>query len=290
MQTLPSIAKGRVPHLHHQPKVDILPKNHLGHAMRKGFGDGTFALGLVIGSGVTLILFIWFGRAFSRGTLIDDNANDSAHELKESFDWDGFLGPFVSPSDTIAQWAVTLLTGFLAFLVWKTLAATQSMAADTRQMAKDTRRIGEAQSRAYVSVESCYAREIPFEDGTRLTVTFKNTGNSPAFGLRIGLRRSVMPDYSQKRVFFKAGGRQLTTDLGAGESRTVSLDCSDLEFDTIELLPATQGERLFCFAYATYYDAFDKQRVRRTIFSAQSTRRFDDQVFMSACARGNRST
>ncbi|MGR3463021.1 MAG: hypothetical protein ACU0C8_14805, partial [Roseovarius sp.] len=121
---------------------------------------------------------------------------------------------------------------------------------------------------------------------------------NPVSPLKRGVSLGSLKRFSQKRVWFKSliEGR-LNTDLGAGETRTVYTDVPEVNFDTVEWLAGVSGETLFCFVYASYYDAFAhkrglRRRMRRTLLSAVQTGRNmqNSELIMSACERGNRST
>ena len=81
--------------------------------------------------------------------------------------------------------------GFGVVFVWQTLSATQDMA-------RDTRRIGEAQTRAYVNVTEAIT------SGDRLTLDFKNFGNSPAIINFVDTTVHVYDPYANKHLWSQA--------------------------------------------------------------------------------------
>lgn len=187
--------------------------------MSNGYRDGTFALGLVVGGGIALNLFVWLDyKAQKQGDAVTQaNGNADGNEIGSI--WDGLIGTFVSPSDTFAQWIMAVFTIAVVFLVWKTLVATQ-------QMALDTKRIGEAQVRAYVSITE--ARVMPVVEQDRiiwnLDVTFRNAGQSPA--------RNIVAEASMWAAHTAV--KSIIPDIAAGSSieRTlvVSQNPDDLQF------------------------------------------------------------
>lgn len=88
-----------------------------------------------------------------------------------------------------AAWATVAFTGIGAFLIWQTLLATQDTVAETR-------RIGEAQTRAYLSI-SKVKFEIIDQINPAASIRFRvsNTGNSPGKDIFIRLSFSI----SEKR-------------------------------------------------------------------------------------------
>lgn len=80
----------------------------------------------------------------------------------------------------MATIVIAAITGVGVVFVWQTLGAT-------RAMASETTRIGEAQVRAYLSIESC---TVGFDASTHtlgLTFEVRNTGTSPAKFVKLKL-------------------------------------------------------------------------------------------------------
>lgn len=135
------------------------------------------------------------------------DAQNSAQEECNAPGGQSMVENFVSPQDTLAQWLMTLfsmlavgVSGYAVYLVRQTYGATVAMA-------KDTRRIGEAQVRAYLSIEE--AAVIPRAIGQDVVswdfhFTFKNSGQSPASKVTAGVAGqgihtdwpSILPDLS----------------------------------------------------------------------------------------------
>ena len=83
-----------------------------------------------------------------------------------------------SEGDTVAQWIMALFAFIAAGLLWSTFLAT-------RKMATDTREIGEAQVRAYLTIEDAkFTPEVSQEHVVwHISVKIRNTGQSPARGI-----------------------------------------------------------------------------------------------------------
>lgn len=185
--------------------------------------------------------------------------------------------------------AVALGTALLVYTLLLTREANKS----AREAVEVTRKIGQAQVRAYISVVSIHGQPIPNHSGTRFTVRIRNTGASPAFRTQAIIFGRFLKDYSEKDIRFSDFIRRpIRTDFGAGEEKVLHVDIDDWEFITSSSRSEQTGLRGYCFVYVTYYDAFDRKRLRRTIISARQDGWHGDTGFMSfsACERGNRSS
>lgn len=128
-----------------------------------------------------------------------------------------------------------LISAVGILLIWRTLVHTRNVveaAKEANKIAKaaadeslaETRRIGEAQTRAYISVSKCF---VMFKDGkVDLRVNLRNSGQSPALQVRWHATVTFMVD----------------ADTGLREGET-SLDVRPIVYDV-----AAQGEReaLYC--------------------------------------------
>ena len=157
--------------------------------MFKGFGRGWFAIGLIVGIGITLIFAIWFGEPF-----YEVKAADSNTKPERNYDQQGY-GPippaFIRTQDTLAQWLMTFFaiaaTGVSVWavaLLSKTLDATVDAANAAQSAVQITQKTGEAQTRAYLYVEGM--RVVPKHSDTRWICKMKVAvlGTSPAANLR----------------------------------------------------------------------------------------------------------
>lgn len=147
--------------------------------MSDGYRNGAFALGLVAGGGLVLNLLLWSAYLANEESdaPTQPDENPQSHPIVTYWDW--LVGTFIAPSDSVAQWAMALLSLAAVVLLWWTLKASRQTLNSTRQMARDTREIGEAQVRAYLSIEKI----TYFIDERRhlgVSVAAKNFGQSPA--------------------------------------------------------------------------------------------------------------
>jgi len=161
--------------------------------MPNPYKNGAFALGLIVGIGIALNLFLWLDyKAQYKGNQTPSGySNNGGNQVGNT--WERIIGTFVSPSDTLAQWIMAVFTVAVVILVWRTLIATQRMAFDTRH-------IGEAQVRAYLSVE---VENVPALEGAPpdapvfFRVKLTNNGQSPArdvvYSVKTGLQPKKLP-------------------------------------------------------------------------------------------------
>lgn len=92
--------------------------------------------------------------------------------------------------DTAAQWIMTFATIFAAYLLLRTIWATQKMAAETT-------RIGEAQVRAYVSVDDVSlgaSSDNPNGPTHFININAVNSGQSPALAFAWSAELCIGPD------------------------------------------------------------------------------------------------
>lgn len=155
------------------------------------------AFGLIVGICLATLVYV-FG-SFAAGEVGHQpndqhsktyvSQNEDQRKNPDESQWWGVARRLVSSEDTLAQWimaflslAAVVVSGSALYWVNETLKAT-------RQMAVDTRRIGEAQVRAYLTIEECYA--IPSKDGEEiffnLRCSVRNCGQSPARRLQASI-------------------------------------------------------------------------------------------------------
>jgi hypothetical protein len=148
--------------------------------MSKGYRNGAFALGLVVGGGLALNLFLWLDYKAKYEGDQPTNSNGGTQSSEIGSYWDMLIGTFISPSDTLAQWIMAIFTIAVVVLVYRTLVATQDMARDTRD-------IGQKQARAYLSIMLGKAEieVVGNKDGSNLVVkiavSVMNSGNTPGY-------------------------------------------------------------------------------------------------------------
>lgn len=161
--------------------------------MFQNIRDGKFAIGLVLGIGLTVIFFAFMltedqsRNSPDMAPLIGANAQvqenrQSGDGLNAWWRWDGSL---ITSSDTAAQWIMMVFSIVAALLLFGTLIATQ-------RMAKDTRTIGQDQSRAYIHADKAHF----FWGGSRnqnprVEIWIRNTGQTPAKWYEIKAKECV---------------------------------------------------------------------------------------------------
>lgn len=133
-----------------------------------------------------------------------------------------------------AAWATVIFSGVGAFLIWRTLIATQDTVAETR-------RIGEAQVRAYISPPRVSAR-IETENGIRwfrIEGYLSNSGNSPALLPTVICHVSMGEDV----VTFRQA--PMERDIVAGETDFLFIDQGSPFADGISEYLYRGGELIF---------------------------------------------
>jgi hypothetical protein len=156
-----------------------------------------------------------------------------------------------------------VLSAFGVFLVWRTFSAT-------REANLIAREIGEAQIRAYVSVNNVkFFVEPVVRDGSRALkcrVQVKNTGQSPARDVVFTTRIDVMESAKIKKseVFiFPDDAPFSRTSLGATES--IFAD-SEIKIDNLMYNAINLGQSFYIVEGCVLYDdVFGKER-RKTYF------------------------
>ncbi|UXX81622.1 hypothetical protein [Roseovarius pelagicus] len=90
--------------------------------MSNGYRNGAFALGLVVGIGIALNLFLWLDYGARHEVEAQSGAGQNTQYSEVGRYWDGFIGVYVSPSDTLAQWVMAFFaiaaTGVLILTLW----------------------------------------------------------------------------------------------------------------------------------------------------------------------------
>ncbi|WP_288942473.1 hypothetical protein [uncultured Roseovarius sp.] len=166
-----------------------------------------FTFGLIFGFLLTPTLIF---AAILFGVSPDDfgqpasNADSGKQEGPQEGRW-WLIGRVVYMDDTAAQWIMTFATIFAAYLLLRTLWATQDMA-------KETTRIGEAQVRAYLTIESATIEPEIIEGKDEvvwyLSAKVGNCGNSPA-------RRVALVALGSS---FSNDSKDQTGDIAAGQT------------------------------------------------------------------------
>ena len=165
-------------------------------------------------------------------------------------DWLHHKDVLVRTEDTLANWLVAFFSIVAAVLLWRTLHATQ-------EMAKHTRRIGEAQVRAYLTVED--ASVTPEISGAgivfwHLMFTVRNSGQSPAS--KVIARASGQ--------LFASDGHSVVPDLASGGDFRASLILST-DGDDLRFIDSDQTKTMFASLLTIRFnDVFTVGKERRT--------------------------
>lgn len=144
-------------------------------------------------------LFDWL-TCLANNISADGGVKQAEYDLKAQQDMSAWaLGMLIA-----TVW-LTVITLFGVYFVWRTLLATQDMARETRE-------IGEAQTRAYLSIESATVID---EKGyfTKIRIVIKNTGMTPARNVLI--KAKIVPFSIMNETEF-IEGPSLSYDLGSG--------------------------------------------------------------------------
>lgn len=91
--------------------------------------------------------------------------------------------PQFTPSDTYAQWAMVFLTLLATGVSVFAIVLVRATLWETRRGNEIAKMAGEAQVRAYLSVDT--AKYGAFTSGLNCYLTLKNSGQSPAIGIKV---------------------------------------------------------------------------------------------------------
>lgn len=144
---------------------------------------GLFAVVVLIG-----LLFVGECSIPEQQRQAGSSVQNGAHEEDHSAVWRSVMQRLVSSEDTLAQWLMAvfsilavLVSGLAVYWVKKTYDATVEMAADNRA-------IGQAQSRAYLTVEGVVVMLAPGDQFPFIKVVIRNSGQSPARRVRVVIK------------------------------------------------------------------------------------------------------
>lgn len=148
--------------------------------MSNGYRNGAFALGLVVGGGIALNIFLWLDYRARREkhTQSDDTQGSQYSEIGNY--WDGLIGTFISPSDTLAQWVMAFFTiaatGVL-ILTLRSANKTNLAAIKASRAALEANAIMRQQSAGYLVIDGVEIQAQKY--GVIVLVTAKNIGQRP---------------------------------------------------------------------------------------------------------------
>ena len=161
--------------------------------MSNGYRNGAFALGLVVGGGLALNLFLWLDYLSQDENHQYAKGEDTPQYSQVGQHWDGFIRTFVSPSDTLAQWimaAFTIAATIVLIFTLRSANKTNAAAITASKSALEANDILRQEQRPWVTLE----RELlcDFHDnghGGRITwhYEFINKGRGPAYDIRMDI-------------------------------------------------------------------------------------------------------
>ena len=166
----------------------------------------------------------------------------------------------------LATVAMAIITAFGVYYVWRTLVATQKVAADTRE-------IGEAQARAYIQVYDVFVDNENLKSG-KLTgrIKYRNAGQTPARKIRHELHigcattisgsQIIVPDVNLPPVLERGGASDGDLAAGGVQEGNVQGDRS-MPDGALEGIRAGQAV-VFLRGWVRYEDVFN--RVHHTHF------------------------
>lgn len=244
--------------------------------MSDGYRNGAFALGLVVGIGAALNLFLWSAYSANKSREYISTEPEHAQDNQDVMgSWDWFFNTFVDPQDTIAQWGMALLSLAAVYLLWETLKASRQTLVATRSMAIDTREIGEAQVRAYphFRIMNITLEEIDTPQGNllvNLELQFANSGQTPASELVIhyGIGPVRATDFRPLGEVLDLKHTEITSSFLPANAAFDDGSGSDLrEIINIDRKSLKSGEtKIGFFILLEYLDVFKKTQKTEPFF------------------------
>ncbi|KQB95222.1 hypothetical protein AL073_17000 [Loktanella sp. 1ANDIMAR09] len=158
--------------------------------MSKGFTDGYFAFGLVLGAAIVIILALAVSDYGAGCYLTNVNSYGYQPEGMESDNKCWLIPHLVYADDTLAQWLMALLTVVAVWMLWKTLTLTRGAneaAVQAATAALASNEIMRQEQRPWVTLERDLYCDFMDRGGSttiRWNYNFANKGKSPAFDVR----------------------------------------------------------------------------------------------------------
>ncbi|MCA8882719.1 MAG: hypothetical protein KDA50_03050 [Rhodobacteraceae bacterium] len=158
--------------------------------MPDSYRNGAFALGLVVGGGIALNLFLWLDYR-ARNDEEQAAKAQSNHDYNEiGYTWDSLIGTFVSPSDTLAQWIMAFFTIAATAVLVLTLRSanrTNQAAVEAAEAAAAANRIMRQAERPWLKIQITGCGPIVGSDDGRISlkidISVTNLGKTPAAGV-----------------------------------------------------------------------------------------------------------
>jgi len=178
--------------------------------MSNGYRNGAFALGLVVGVGIALNLFLWLDYHARSEIESQSSAGQDAQFSQVGKYWDGFVGTFISPSDTLAQWIMaffTIAATVVLILTLRSANKTNIAAVKASEAALEANQIMRAGNRPWVTLDReiyCEAHDNNVALRIIWNYNFVNKGTTPAFDVRLkwkamkGVNEMRLPEIAGK--------------------------------------------------------------------------------------------
>lgn len=174
--------------------------------MSEGYRNGAFALGLVVGGGISLNLFLWLDYRAQQQPNHAAYAQDNPYYSQIGTYWDSLIGTFISPSDTLAQWIMATFTIAATIVLVFTLRSankTNAAAIKASSAALEANQIMRDEQRPWIKFDP----QIAFKNDhgimrVNVVFPFQNVGVRPAQAVRVDVRKiAEFPDRQDVRTY-----------------------------------------------------------------------------------------
>lgn len=209
---------------------------------------------------------------------------------------------------TWAKWTVILTFAALVAII-RTLHHTRRAADYADAMVKEakettkaaieatavTREIGERQTRAYICIDSAVLKEPVLGNPIQASVTFKNTGQSPAYNVS-GWCRIVAGEKAFSAARKDGSGIMIQFgDIGGNVTRSFPYPAETTSPHTPNIANhIRKGGKIYVFGELRYFDAFkrepDIKKATRFRYFYRSDSGSSEEYTMLADEKGNNST
>jgi|GEM_PF-1321084 len=160
----------------------------------------------------------------------------------------------------VAAIATVIFTAWGAFLLWRTLIATQETVAITR-------RIGEAQTRAYMTTSGA---EAVYRDGQlHVTVHAQNTGQSPALAVRTQTFIAIEPDPFDPVWLEDKLDVEMKSDVGAGQHIFLQAEGPEQPDNYLIASITLNSWKVWVYATILYDDVFERPHTTRCCYEME---------------------
>lgn len=240
------------------------------------------AIGLGLGLLLALIFLVWAVPEFRDPSYYARLDGFQAHrlerltqqELTNGAKWWGRMGSLVSMEDTLANWIIAIFTVvatgvslIAVILVYRSLGLTRSAVRAADDAVSETRRIGEAQVRAYISVEPMsFGTPDPRRRSFLVPIKFRNTGTTPArnFSFQVKFFVALHADGTAVVPHFDAdfpAVEETDFQLGGSAENVSDIATELLSEEDRKLIARHTTHRLYIVGRVSYVDVFNKSHV-----------------------------